>query len=48
LRHLLVAHMSAINNRPDLVLNSLLGVSKDLEQRLTLGCQDQAGPWLSL
>lgn len=48
LRHLLVAHMSGKNNRPDLARNALLEVSTDLAQRLTLGDQDRPGPWLSL
>jgi phosphoribosyl 1,2-cyclic phosphodiesterase len=48
LRHLLVAHISAKNNSPDLVRRTLRQVSADLELRLTLADQDRPGPWLEL
>jgi len=48
LRHLLMAHISAKNNCPDLARDTLLQVSADLAPRLTLGHQDRPGPWLSL
>ena len=48
LRHLLVAHISEKNNHPDRVRETLIQVSSDLEQRLTLARQDRPGPWLAL
>jgi phosphoribosyl 1,2-cyclic phosphodiesterase len=47
LRHLVVAHMSEKNNRPDLARSALLGVSADLAPRLTLAGQDRPSPWLA-
>lgn len=48
LRHLVVAHISEKNNRPDLAREALLAVSADLAQRLTLANQDRPGNWLTL
>lgn len=48
LRHLVVAHMSEKNNQPGLARKTLLQVSADLDQRLTIADQDLPGPWMSL
>lgn len=48
IRHLLVAHISAKNNRPELVRETLRAVSADLERNLTLADQDRPGAWLEL
>lgn len=48
LRHLLIAHVSEKNNRPELARSALLEVSADLERRLHIARQDVPGPWFSL
>lgn len=48
IRHLLVAHISAKNNRPELVRETLRAVSADIERHLTLADQDRPGAWLEL
>lgn len=48
LRHLLIAHVSAKNNRPELARDALLQVSADLAPRLTLAEQDCPTGWLGL
>ena len=45
LRHLLMAHVSEKNNRPDLVWDAVRGVSESLAQRARLAHQDCPGPW---
>lgn len=47
LSHLLVAHISEKNNHPRRIRETLLQVSADLEQRLTLAGQDSPQPWLA-
>lgn len=46
LRHLVVAHISEKNNRPELARQALLEVSRDLDLRIQLAGQDEPGPWL--
>jgi phosphoribosyl 1,2-cyclic phosphodiesterase len=48
LRNILVGHVSEHNNRPELAREALLGVSRDLERRLTIAGQDGVGPWLEV
>jgi phosphoribosyl 1,2-cyclic phosphodiesterase len=48
LRNILVGHVSEHNNRPELAREALLGVSRDLERRLTIAGQDAVGPWLEV
>lgn len=48
LRHLLIAHVSAKNNRPELARAALLRVSADLAPRLRLAEQDRPTGWLTL
>jgi phosphoribosyl 1,2-cyclic phosphodiesterase len=48
LRHLVAAHLSEKNNRPELARSALLGSAPDLEDRLCVLVQDHAGPWLEL
>lgn len=48
LRHLLIAHVSAKNNRPELARDALLQVSAELAPRLTLAEQDRPTGWLGL
>jgi phosphoribosyl 1,2-cyclic phosphodiesterase len=48
LRHLLIAHVSVKNNRPELARDALLQVSADLAPRLTLSEQDRPTGWLGL
>jgi phosphoribosyl 1,2-cyclic phosphodiesterase len=47
-RHVLIAHVSEKNNRPELARSALLEVSADLDRRLHIARQDVPGPWLSL
>ncbi len=46
LRHLLLAHISEKNNRPDLVLAAVQGVCGSLAQRTGLADQARPGPWI--
>lgn len=48
LRQLLVAHISARNNDPELVRETLDAVSADIGRFLTLADQDRPGCWLEL
>lgn len=48
LRHLLIAHVSAKNNRPELARDALLRVSADLAPRIKLAEQDRPTGWLEL
>jgi len=48
LRHLLIAHLSAKNNRPSLARQALLQVAADLAPRLALAEQDRPTRWLAL
>jgi phosphoribosyl 1,2-cyclic phosphodiesterase len=48
LRTLLIAHISQKNNRPDLVLAMIAGVSESLASRARLAAQDTPGPWLDV
>lgn len=45
-RHLLLAHVSEKNNRPDLVRDAVRGVCGSLAQRARLAVQDCPGPWI--
>jgi phosphoribosyl 1,2-cyclic phosphodiesterase len=46
LSSLLVAHVSATNNRPELARRALLAVDADLQPRLAVAEQDRPSPWL--
>ncbi|MEA3639332.1 MAG: hypothetical protein VBE63_05245 [Lamprobacter sp.] len=46
LRQLLIAHVSANNNREDLVRSAIAAVSADLEQRLVIAPQSRGTGWL--
>jgi len=48
LQHLVAAHLSEQNNRPELARSALLEVAPDIEDRLHLLVQDQVSPWLEL
>lgn len=48
LRHLVAAHLSEKNNRPELAREALLGVSETLEPRLTLLEQDAPSRWFEV
>jgi phosphoribosyl 1,2-cyclic phosphodiesterase len=48
LSNLLVAHISAKNNRPELAREALLQVDASLGSRLTMARQDRPGPWLEV
>lgn len=44
LQHLVAAHLSEKNNTPDLVRSSMLEVSQNIEERLSIAGQDQVSP----
>jgi phosphoribosyl 1,2-cyclic phosphodiesterase len=46
IRHLVLAHMSEKNNRPELVTAAVRGVCESLAQRARLARQDEPGPWV--
>jgi phosphoribosyl 1,2-cyclic phosphodiesterase len=48
LSNLLVAHISAQNNRPELARRALLHVDTGLDSRLTMARQDRPSPWLEV
>lgn len=48
IRHLVLAHISEKNNRPDLVMGAVRGVSESLAQRSHLARQDAPGPWVAV
>jgi phosphoribosyl 1,2-cyclic phosphodiesterase len=48
IRHLVIGHMSATNNRRELVLESLSRVCRTLPGRAMLAEQDQPSDWLTL
>jgi phosphoribosyl 1,2-cyclic phosphodiesterase len=48
LRHLVLAHISEKNNRPDLARDAMLQVSQSLDPRLVIAEQDRPSPWLSI
>ncbi|MEA1050140.1 MBL fold metallo-hydrolase [Lamprobacter modestohalophilus] len=48
LRQLLIAHVSANNNREDLVRSAMAAVSADLEQRLVIAPQSRNTGWLQI
>jgi len=47
-RHLLLAHVSQKNNRPDLVRDAVRGVCDSLAQRAWLADQEGPGPWIGM
>ena len=48
LKHLLLAHVSAHNNRPELASAAIRDVSVDLAPRLSIASQEGGGEWLAL
>ncbi|MBK1617627.1 hypothetical protein CKO42_03995 [Lamprobacter modestohalophilus] len=48
LRQLLIAHVSANNNREDLVRSAIAAVSVELEQRLVIAPQSRGTGWLPI
>ena len=48
LRHVLLSHVSAQNNRPELALAAVHGVDRDLAASLRIAEQDQCAGWLNL
>jgi phosphoribosyl 1,2-cyclic phosphodiesterase len=48
LRHLVLAHISEKNNRPQLAREAMLQVSLDLESRLVVAEQHRPTPWLAV
>jgi phosphoribosyl 1,2-cyclic phosphodiesterase len=48
IRHLVLAHISEKNNRPDLVMGVVRGVDESLAQRTRLAPQGAPGPWVEL
>ena len=48
LGRVVAGHLSEKNNRPDLVVEALLGVSRDLEPRVTVLGQDSPSGWLAV
>jgi phosphoribosyl 1,2-cyclic phosphodiesterase len=46
--HVVAGHLSQKNNHPQLVLEALLGVSRDLEGRATVLTQDGPSVWLDV
>ncbi|MBK5939792.1 MBL fold metallo-hydrolase [Halochromatium roseum] len=48
LRQLLIAHVSANNNREDLVRSAMAAVSSELEQRLVIAPQSRNTSWLQI
>lgn len=48
IRHLLAAHLSEKNNRPDKVRDALLSRAPDIEQRLRIAEQDCSTGWLEV
>jgi phosphoribosyl 1,2-cyclic phosphodiesterase len=48
LRHLVAAHLSEKNNRPERAREALLSAAPGLESRLRVAGQDAATPWLEL
>jgi len=48
LRHLMLAHLSEHNNRPELARAAVCAVSADLEPRLSVAAQGHCGDWIGL
>ncbi|MCU0971692.1 MAG: MBL fold metallo-hydrolase [Gammaproteobacteria bacterium] len=48
LGRVVAGHLSEKNNRPDLVMDALRGVSRDLEPRVTVLTQDDTSAWLAV
>jgi phosphoribosyl 1,2-cyclic phosphodiesterase len=48
IKHLMLAHISAHNNRPELARAAVCGVSEDLGPRLCIAPQASSGSWLQL
>lgn len=48
IQHLVAAHLSAKNNRPELAVHALLEVEPALKERLSVADQGRPGPWLTL
>jgi len=48
LKRLVVGHVSEKNNTPDLAREALVTAVPEIEQRLTLTCQDQASEWFEV
>lgn len=48
IRHLRLAHISAKNNSPELVLAAIRGVSEGLAGRASLAAQDIPSPWVEV
>jgi phosphoribosyl 1,2-cyclic phosphodiesterase len=48
IKHLLLAHISAHNNRPELARATICAVSEDLAPRVSIAAQNCSGSWLQL